>query len=298
MPIYSKIMAHVGRLLFETNDALRLRRLQYDCSGVTILSDVPYLPDSSRAHLLDIIRPDNASADLPVIVNIHGGGLFASYKEVNTPFNCEWARRGYNVVSISYRRLPDTTLVHQVEDVMAALRFVSSHAEQYGLNLSRCYLIGDSAGALLSLFALSIESSVRLQQAFNIPPCSISFRAAAMISVMLDTVRTIPLSFLGKVVSNADDRGKSYLPYILHPASLLSEAQLPAIYMVTSAEDIIRRDTHKLAQLLGEKGVEHYLSDYPKQAGHKLMHVFSVQYPLWPESQEVYAGIDGFFRAH
>ncbi len=68
--------------------------------------------------------------------------------------------------------------------------------------------------------------------------------------------------------------------------------------MVTSAEDIIRRDTHKLAQLLGKKGVEHCLSDYPKRAGRKLMHVFSVQYPLWPESREVYAGIDGFLRAH
>ena len=294
----SKLMAHIGRFLFETHDALRMRKQKYDTSDLSILTDIPYIADGTPEHLLDIYRPKDAPADLPVIVNIHGGGLFASYKTVNTWFNCEWTRRGYAVVSISYRRIPDTTLIHQIEDVMAALRFIREQKDRFGLNLDRCYLTGDSAGALLSLFALSIEASRPLQKAFGIAPCGIAFRAAACISIMLDTKRKDLLYFLGDVVCDAEDTGKPYLPYILNPSALVCATQLPPLFLVTSDEDLIQKDTLKLDRLLTESGVEHSLLNFPKGKPHKLVHVFSVQYPLWPASRHVFTEADHFFTTH
>ena len=164
----SRLLTRFGRFLFESLDARRLRRLKLDASGLSVQTDISYIPDGTPEHLMDIYRPDGVNGDLPVIINIHGGGLFASYKTINTPFNYEWARTGYAVVSLSYRRLPDTTLIHQIADVMVALRFISDHSKQYGLNLSRCYLTGDSAGALLALFTLAIEGSQDLQQSFGV----------------------------------------------------------------------------------------------------------------------------------
>ncbi len=292
----SKLMAYIGRFLFETNDAHRMRKHTYDTSDLSILADIPYIDDGTPEHLLDIYRPKNAPADLPVIVNIHGGGLFSAYKTVNTWFNHEWARMGYAVVSISYRRIPETTTIHQIEDVMAALRFIRENKEKYGLNLDRCYLTGDSAGALLSFFALSIEGSETLQKAFGIAPAGIAFRAAALISIMLDTTRKDILYFLGDVVCNASDKGKPYLPYIQYPSSMLSETQLPPLYLVTSAQDIIQKDTLKFDRLLTESGVEHRLLNFPKGKQKKLIHVFSVQYPLWPDSRKVYTEINNFFK--
>ena len=141
----SKLMALLGRFLFETHDAVRLRMQQDDTSDLEIALDIPYMDDGDAGHLFDIYRPKGAAADIPVIVNIHGGGLFASYKTVNALFNHEWARMGYAVVSLSYRRIPDTTLIHQIEDVMTALRFLNENKGRYGLNLDTCCLTGDSA---------------------------------------------------------------------------------------------------------------------------------------------------------
>lgn len=296
MAFLSRLMSRFGRFIFETNDAIRMSRLQYDTSDLTIF-EVPYIADDTRAHRLEIIRHKDAPAGLPVIVNIHGGGLFASYKEVNTPFNCEWARKGYDVVSISYRRLPDTTLIHQIEDVMAALRFIRTNSTHYRLNLKCCYLTGDSAGALLALFALAIESEHALQQSFGITPSGITFRAAALISIMLDTSRKDLLSFLRHVISSAEDVDKPYLPYLFNPSLLISETHLPPIYLVTGVEDIIQQDTLKADRLLTEVSAIHQLSDWSKGTRHRLTHVFSVLYPLWYESRQVFTDIDSFFRS-
>ena len=294
----AQLMARLGRWIFETHDARRMSRQQLDSSDLQVHADIPYIADGTPEHLLDIYRLKTAPASQPVIVNIHGGGLFASYKSVNTAFNYEWARLGYAVVSLSYRRLPDTTLIHQIEDVMAALRFIRANSERYDLNIDRCYLTGDSAGALLGLFALLINQSPDLQQAFSLVPSGITFRAAACISIMLDTRRRDLLWFLSRVVTTPDETEEPYLKYIIDPAAMISLTKLPPMYMVTSAEDLIRRDTLRFDQLLTAAGVEHQLMDLPRGKQHKLEHVFSVQYPLWDESRQVLAAIDRFFRQH
>ena len=298
MNCISRLIARLGRWVFESHDARRMSRQHYDTSDLSLLPDIPYIADGTKEHMLDICRPKDSADELPVIVNIHGGGLFASYNKVNTWFNHEWARRGYAVVSLSYRRIPETTLVHQIEDVLAALRFIRENSGRYHLNLDRCYLTADSAGALLGLFALAIEGNEHIQRIFSIAPSGIRFRAAGFISIMLDTRRNDLLSFLGKVVADAEEAGKPYLPYIHHPGALVAAAQLPPMYLVTSAEDLIRPDTLKFAQLLAANGREHRLTDLPRGKQHRLVHVFCVQYPTWSESRHIYTEIDAFFRNH
>ena len=289
-------MARLGRWLFESHDARRMSKQQYDTSDLLILPDISYIADGTQEHMLDIYRPKNSADELPVIVNIHGGGLFASYNKVNTWFNHEWARRGYAVVSLSYRRIPETTLIHQIEDVLAALRFIRENSKRYHLNLDCCYLTADSAGALLGLFALAIEGSENIRHTFGIAPSGIRFRAAAFISIMLDTRRNDLLSFLKRVVTDAEDTDKPYLPFILNPGALTAYKQLPPLFLVTSAQDLIHRDTLKLRQLLAANGLEYQMMDWPRGKQHRLVHVFCVQYPTWPESRQVYAEIDAFFN--
>lgn len=298
MRLFSRILSHIARWLFESRDARRLHRYPADASDLIVLKDIPYAANdkSDKAHLLDIYRPADFSAPQPLIINIHGGGLFASYKEVNEPFNCAWAHLGYAVASISYRRIPDTTLVHQIGDVMTALRFIKNHNADYNFDQNRCFLTGDSAGALLGWFVLGIEGSPRMQQAFGWQPSGISFRAAALFSIMLDTQRRDMAAFISDLVWNAADEGKPYLPYILNPATIVGEAQLPPLFLVTSAEDMIGRDSRKLARQLEQTRHNYRLKDYPKGASHRLEHVFSVQYPQRNESRLLHDEINAFFR--
>jgi len=294
----SKLGCLVWRWVFESGDARRLAKQVQDLSDLVIERDLPYVDDGDQGHLLDIYRLPTAPADAPVMVNIHGGGLFASYKEVNVNSNYEWARKGYKVVSLSYRRIPETTLWHQVDDVMAALRHLRDHATELGLDLGRCYLTGDSAGALLSLFVLSLEGSPRLQEAFGIAASGIRFGAAGLVSIMLDTQRRDLMRAINSCICGPEDRGRAYERYLLDPASMLDETTLPPVFQVTSAEDLIQKDSLRLERLLEAHGVEHVMQNWPKGGERKLIHVFAIQYPRYPESQEAFSSMDAFFKAH
>ena len=291
-----KLGVLIWRRIFEFGDKKRLKKQVQDLSDLIIFRDLPYIDDGERGHLFDLYRLPSADENAPVLINIHGGGLFASYKEVNVNFNYEWARMGYRVVSISYRRIPETTLWHQINDVLAALRYLKANAASLGLNLNRCYLTGDSAGALLSLFALSISRSVPLQKEFGITGAGFDFRAAGFISIMLDTQRSDLMSAINSVVTDNNDRGKPYEQYLLNPSLLLEEATPAPLFAVTSDEDLIRKDTLKLDQLLNERGMAHELLNFPTGGENKLIHVFSVQYPMYAESREVFEKMDAFFK--
>lgn len=292
----SKAGVLIWRYLFETGDKRRLAKQVQDLSDLDRTLDLPYLEDGEQGHLFDIYQKPGLPEDAPVLINIHGGGLFASYKEVNVNFNYEWARLGYRVVSISYRRIPETTLWHQIDDVMAALRHLKEHREDYHLNLDRCVITGDSAGALLTLFALSINESAELQKIFGIAGAQIPFKAAGFVSIMLDTQRKDLMRAISDMVTDEQDAGQPWEEYLLDPATLLDKVQLPPLFLVTSDEDLIGKDTRKLDRLLNETERPHRLMDFPKGTERKLVHVFSVSFPMYPESREVFESMDTYFR--
>ena len=294
----SKLGCLVWRWVFESGDAKRLAKQVQDLSDLSIKRDLPYIADGDRGHLFDIYRLPDAPSDAPVMINIHGGGLFASYKEVNVNSNYEMARKGYTVVSLSYRRIPETTTWHQVCDVMAAMRYLEVHAAELGLNLDRCYLTGDSAGALLALFVLCLHGSEQLASDFGIQASGIRFSAAGLISIMLDTQRKDLMRAINDRITGPLDRGAAYERYLLDPASMLDAAALPPIFQVTSAEDLIQKDSLKLEALLESHGVEHEMMNFAKGTERELVHVFAVGYPMYPESQEVFSAMDAFFKAH
>ncbi len=292
----SKLGVLFWRHIFESGDEKRLAQQVQDLSDLHIIRDIPYIDDNEQGHLFDLYELPDLPDDAPVFVNIHGGGLFASYKEVNVNFNYEWARMGYRVVSLSYRRIPETTLWHQVYDVMTALRFLKENAVRYHLNLDDAYLSGDSAGALLSLFALCLHSSEKLQRDFSIPDHGIDFKAAGLISTMLDTQRKDLMRAITDVVAKGYEKKMPCGKYLLDPAKMLDEAVLPPLYMVTSAEDLIQKDTLKLDRLLYQKNMKHTVKNFPEGTENKLVHVFSVMYPMYEESREVYREMDAYFR--
>lgn len=53
-------------------------------------TDIPYIDDGTRAHQLDIYIPHDAimcaAHNLPVYIDVHGGGFVYGYKELNRNF--------------------------------------------------------------------------------------------------------------------------------------------------------------------------------------------------------------------
>jgi acetyl esterase/lipase len=124
--------------------------------SVRTIQDIPYVPQSrDPKQQLDLYIPRDR-ADVPVVVFVHGGfwrNQGRRYHQVFTGLHgnigVALAQRGIGVAIPSYRLLPSASLSDQLSDVTSAVRFVTSHAQQYGLNPQRLVLAGFSAGGHL-----------------------------------------------------------------------------------------------------------------------------------------------------
>ena len=100
-----------------------------------------------RPLRLDLHLPVRAEGPVPVVVYAHGGSFIGGVKELGP-----WAslpRHGIAVASIEYRLAGEATWPEPIEDVLAAIRWVRSHADDYGLDPGRVAGWGSSAGGYL-----------------------------------------------------------------------------------------------------------------------------------------------------
>ena len=152
--------------------------------GVTEYADLSYGP-CGAAGMLDVYVPEGASG-LPVIFDVHGGGLVYGCKELNKRFCYALALRGFAVVSINYRLAPAVNFPEQLRDVTAAMRWTAENISSYGGDAEHAYLCGDSAGALLAMYAGAISESAELQKAFGNEGGGLRPRACFYVSGLYD----------------------------------------------------------------------------------------------------------------
>jgi acetyl esterase/lipase len=111
--------------------------------------DVAYGPDPEQR--MDVYRPANAQ-NAPVIFMVHGGGWRRGDKEAAGVVNNKvqyWLPKGYVVMSVGYRLVPQVTPLGEADDVARALAFAQGKAKAWGADPSRFVLMGHSAGAHL-----------------------------------------------------------------------------------------------------------------------------------------------------
>jgi acetyl esterase/lipase len=152
--------------------------------------DIPYITDDHRGHLLDIYYPDNMEGPFPVIIDLHGGGFFYSYKEMNKLFDFYLAKNGFIVFNVNYRlAFDDAKVPDQIQDVISALDWIDNNSDSYPVDKNKIYLIGESAGAYLATMAVVISKNQRLQNIFNIGKSNLKINAMAIISGFMEWTR-------------------------------------------------------------------------------------------------------------
>ena len=103
------------------------------------------------AQSVDVYTPPHAD-HAPVIVMVHGGGWRIGDKTSRGVIENKlkhWLPKGFILVSVNYRMLPDAQVDVQAEDVARATAFVESHAGDWGGDGGKVVLMGHSAGAHL-----------------------------------------------------------------------------------------------------------------------------------------------------
>lgn len=107
------------------------------------------------ARTLDLYLPPRG-APAPVAVWLHGGSWAAGDKTPVPAVLLGLRDRGFAIASVNYRLTGLKSYPAQLHDVKGAVRWLRAHASEYGLDPSRVYLVGFSAGGhLASLAALT-----------------------------------------------------------------------------------------------------------------------------------------------
>ena len=129
-------------------------------AGVQRIADVPYGADP--AQRMDVYVPTSpttgtnslvaSAVRAPVIFMVHGGGWRhgdkAMGRVVQEKVN-RWVPKGFILISINYRMLPDAPVAVQERDVQAALMAAQQRAGTWGGDPNRFILMGHSAGSHL-----------------------------------------------------------------------------------------------------------------------------------------------------
>jgi acetyl esterase len=88
---------------------------------------------------------------LPGLIYFHGGGLVAGTLDTHDSIARALANAGaVRVLSVDYRLAPEHRFPAALEDAMAAVRYISLHASDFGIDAARLGICGDSAGATLA----------------------------------------------------------------------------------------------------------------------------------------------------
>lgn len=112
------------------------------------------------AQVMDVYLPPHPQ-HAPVIVMVHGGAWKIGDKANPGLMDnklARWLPKGFVLVSINYRMLPDAMALEQAGDVAAAVRRVADAAPGWGADPARIILMGHSAGAHLVALVSSAPS--------------------------------------------------------------------------------------------------------------------------------------------
>lgn len=262
--------------------------------GVDMYLDIEYVNDQNEAHRLDVFRPsESPDKELPIIFNVHGGGLIMGCKEFNRYFCARLCKLGYVVFSIEYRLVPEYTFYHQCMDFFQALRYVQDYGNLYYGKTDEIYGVGDSGGAMLLTYCAAMQNNAEMAAAAQVSVCPAPLQALGLISGMFYTNRfdQIGLS-LPKYLYGTDYKQSDFAPYVNPTYQKLVQA-LPPCLLVTSKNDNLHHYTTKFEKALTKYNMPHRLLDFPKNK--QLTHAFSVFEPFLPESTQTIQAIAEYF---
>ena len=267
------LTSHIVRTLFTIGD-LKRDLGWVPPTNVETVENVSY-GSCDKWHLLDLYRPKDKEGNLPVLLNIHGGAWVYGDKKVYAPYCMYLASQGFAVVNASYRLAPKHTFPAPLEDVGAMVEWVVDHAEEYGLDISNLFFVGDSAGAHLA----TAYTAIQLNEAYAKSFPEITVDARYIPKALLLNCGVFDMEVEWK------KQGRALTPFLtdllgekptvesvkqMSPAQFIT-SDFPSVHLTTSNGDFLRKHSYRLKEVLEKKSVEVVFKEYgekKKPQGH------------------------------
>lgn len=139
----------------------QLARMEND---FRVVPDVTYLTASGMDAKLDLYVRRGSATPQPTLIFIHGGGWTGGTKEARVLAIAPYLAMGLNVVNVEYRLAKVALAPAAVEDCRCALKWLYSHAKQYGIDTQKIVVAGDSAGGHLALMTGFLPASAGMER--------------------------------------------------------------------------------------------------------------------------------------
>ncbi len=240
---------------------------------MVIHEDVAYGPLGVPAQALDVIRADSTPEGAPVLVYVHGGGFLSCSKNTHISLGLAYARRGFVVMNVNYRRSPKHAYPAALEDVGLAVEWARAHAARYGGDPSRVVLAGESAGANL-VTALAVAACYPLDHPVSTRLRAIDFRPLAVLAgagvyqvsdiERLFSESTSPAvrhallamaeSYLG--ASRRPPSGTHLVDPVVHLERAEPDRPLPSFFVFCGTADPLVADSVRLSKALAALGAD------------------------------------------
>ncbi len=263
----------------DKSDAKRIASL-VPPENITSLTDIPYLNDNNPHHLMNIHYPKDALTALPVIIDIHGGGWMYGDKDLNGIYCQYLASRGFIVITMSYRLVPEVTIKGQVRDIFASFKKIKTMLPSLPSDPDRIYLTGDSAGGQLAAYAAAISQNNMLADGFGVKNV-FNFEKLILTSPVAYANEKGPVGLYNRMMWGQKPSFSPLPKTGLDISDLLDRVEAyPDTLLITSSGDFVaRKQTHRLHDDLTARGFSSTILDYPPQNGKPLMHVFAILEP-------------------
>jgi acetyl esterase len=230
-------------------------------------TSIPGLPNRIEMRQVELspglparlYTPPRAEGPLPVLVYLHGGGWVAGSVATHDPF-CRLLSGAAEVIiaSIEYRMAPEHPYPAAIEDTVTAVQWAYQHAVEWGGDVTRLALGGDSAGANLAAVAANHL-------------CAADEKHPLHALLLLYPITDSPEAGHGSYLENATGYGleahiirwhwQRYAPAVppgdpgVSPLQLHNLPALPPTLVTTAEYDVLRDEGLAYAQKLEAAGV-------------------------------------------
>lgn len=223
-----------------------------------------FLPGPTADLPIRIYRPTRSSGPQPVIVVLHGSGwVIGNLDLVDEPARVLARDTGYVVVAVNYQKAPEHRFPIPLQDCLAAVRWVHSHAAELDVDSGRLAVVGDSAGGNLAAATTA-----------ELAGTDVTIAAQGLLYPALDSAMRTPsyTDFDRGFGLDAADMAWFWNHYVdasactdprVSPVRANGFAHLPPTFVATAGHDVLRDEAESYAVLLRDAGVDVEAKRYP-----------------------------------
>ena len=232
--------------------------------AVRAVKNITYVQRGGHALQLDLYLPAQPqNGPVPGIVFVHGGGWRVGVRDNFAPMAIRMAQRGYAAATISYRLSPEALYPAAVQDARAAVRWMRTHAKEYGIDPARIALGGGSAGGQIAALAGVTDGLARFDPDAGPGTVSSSVQAIVNIDGLSDFTSEAARKYEDGPAKQPSSAGAWFggryasMPDLWREASPLFyvNPKTPPVLFVVSAQPRFSLGREEMAARLKEAGV-------------------------------------------